>query len=59
MLKTYALHYETGEPIPDELIERLQRSEHFNQGFINTEYLSAAILDMDWHTAIMAMLIPM
>ena len=50
LLKTYAIHYETGEPIPDELIERLQRSEHFNQGFINTEYLAAAILDMDWHT---------
>ncbi len=51
LLKSYALHYETGEPIPDELIERLQRSEHFNQGFINTEYLAAAILDMDWHTS--------
>ncbi len=51
LLKSYALHYETGEPIPDELIERLQKSEHFNQGFINTEYLAAAILDMDWHTS--------
>ncbi len=50
LLKTYAIHYETGEPMPDELIERLQRSEYFNQGFINTEYLAAAILDMDWHT---------
>ena len=51
LLKSYALHYETGEPIPDELIERLQKSEHFNQGFISTEYLAAAILDMDWHTS--------
>ncbi len=51
LLKSYAIHYETGEPIPDGLIERLQRSEHFNQGFINTEYLAAAILDMDWHTS--------
>lgn len=51
LLKTYAIHYQTGQPIPDELIERLQRSEHFNQGFINTEYLAAAILDMDWHTS--------
>ena len=51
LLKTYAIHYETGEPMPDELIERLQRSEYFNQGFINTEYLAAAILDMDWHTS--------
>lgn len=51
LLKKYALHYETGEPIPDELIERLQKSALFNQGFINTEYLAAAILDMDWHTS--------
>ncbi len=51
LLKQYAIHYETGEPIPDELITKLQRSEHFNQGFINTEYLAAAILDMDWHTS--------
>jgi peptidyl-dipeptidase Dcp len=50
LLKTYAFHYQTGETIPDELIERLQKSEHFNQGFINVEYLAAAILDMDWHT---------
>ena len=51
LLKEYALHYETGEPIPDELIEKLTKAEHFNQGFLNVEYLSAAILDMDWHTA--------
>ncbi len=51
LLKEYAFHYETGEPIPEELIEKLQKSEHFNQGFINTEYLAAAILDMDWHTS--------
>jgi Zn-dependent oligopeptidase len=51
LLKEYALHYETGEPIPDELIEKLTKAEHFNQGFLNVEYLAAAILDMDWHTA--------
>ncbi len=50
LLKEYALHYETGDPIPDDLIERITKSAHFNQGFINTEYLAAAILDMDWHT---------
>jgi peptidyl-dipeptidase Dcp len=50
LLKSYALHYQTGEVIPDELIERMQRSEYFNQGFVNVEYLAAAILDMDWHT---------
>ncbi len=50
LLKEYAIHYETGEPIPDELIERLRRAEHFNQGFMNVEYLASAFLDMDWHT---------
>jgi peptidyl-dipeptidase Dcp len=51
VLKAYAKHYETGEPIPDELIRRLRNSGNFNQGFLNTEYIAAAILDMDWHTA--------
>lgn len=51
LLKEYALHYETGDPIPDELVEKLGRAGHFNQGFENVEYLAAAILDMDWHTA--------
>ena len=51
LLETYAIHYQTGETIPGELVDRLQRSEHFNQGFIQTEYLAAAILDMDWHTS--------
>ncbi|MFO8067424.1 MAG: M3 family metallopeptidase [Bacteroidales bacterium] len=51
MLKEYALHYETGEPIPDELIEKIQNSAHFNQGFITAEYVAAALLDLDWHTA--------
>ncbi len=50
LLKKYALHYQTKEPIPNELIERINNAAHFNQGFINTEYLAAAILDMDWHT---------
>lgn len=52
VLKVYAKHYQTGEPIPDELIEKLQKAEHFNQGFITVEYVAAAFLDMDWHTAI-------
>lgn len=50
LLKTYALNYQTGEPIPDKLIEKLGNARYFNQGFDNTEYLAAAILDMDWHT---------
>jgi len=50
VLKSFATHYETGETIPDELIEKLLKASKFNQGFINTEYLAAALLDMDWHT---------
>jgi peptidyl-dipeptidase Dcp len=50
MLKSYARHYQTGEPIPDELIEKIKRSNKFNQGFATVEYLAAAYLDMDWHT---------
>ncbi len=50
MLKLYAKHYETGEVIPDELIEKMQNSRYFNQGFITTEYTAAALLDMYWHT---------
>ncbi len=50
VLKTYAFHYETGEPIPDELIKKLEKSRHFNQGFITVEYLAASFLDMDWHS---------
>jgi peptidyl-dipeptidase Dcp len=50
VLKMYARHYQTGEPIPDELIAKINESEKFNQGFITVEYLAAAFLDMDWHT---------
>jgi peptidyl-dipeptidase Dcp len=50
MLKLYAKHYETGETIPDELIQKIQSSSHFNQGFITAEYIAAALLDMHWHT---------
>ena len=50
ILKTFAKHYETGEVIPDELIEKLLKASKFNQGFANTEYLAASLLDMDWHT---------
>ena len=51
LLAVYARHYKTGEPIPAELVEKLERSALFNQGFITEEYLAASILDMDWHTA--------
>ena len=50
VLKTYAKHYQTGEPIPDDLIEKIKNSSHFNQGFATVEYLAASFLDMDWHT---------
>lgn len=50
ILKTYATHYETGEAIPDELIAKMLKASKFNQGFANTEYLAASLLDMDWHT---------
>lgn len=50
VMKMYAKHFETGEPIPDELIEKIKDAGHFNQGFATVEYLAASILDMDWHT---------
>ncbi len=50
VLKIYARHYQTGEPMPDALIEKIRKARHFNQGFATTEYLAASYLDMDWHT---------
>lgn len=50
VLKNYAFHYETGEVIPDALIQKITNSSKFNQGFATGEYLAAAFLDMDWHT---------
>ncbi|WP_074407307.1 M3 family metallopeptidase [Aquimarina megaterium] len=50
ILKSFATHYKTGEVIPDELIDKLLKASKFNQGFANTEYLAASLLDMDWHT---------
>lgn len=50
VLKMYAKHYETGEPISEELITKIEKSSLFNLGFITTEYLAASFLDMDWHT---------
>ncbi len=49
VLKMYAKHFETGEPMPDELIKKIENSSLFNQGFETVEYLAASILDMDWH----------
>lgn len=49
VLKEYAKHYETGETIPAELIEKLDKSGKYGQGFVTTEYLAASLLDMDYH----------
>jgi len=50
VMKAYFTHYETGEAIPDELIEKIQKSGKFNAGFAISEYTAAAYLDMAWHT---------
>ena len=50
VLSLYAKHYETGEVIPSELVEKLEEASKFNQGFETVEYLAASFLDMDWHT---------
>ncbi|NDW13488.1 M3 family peptidase [Bacteroides sp. 214] len=49
VLKVYAKHYETGEMIPAELIEKMSQSGKYGQGFATTEYLAASYLDMDFH----------
>jgi len=45
----YAKHHRTGEPMPAALVDRLRRSNRFNQGYATTEYLAAALLDLEWH----------
>mgnify|MGYP000844614578 CR=1 FL=1 len=50
VLKSFAKSYKTGEVISDELIEKIQKASTFNQGFMTTELVAAAILDMNWHT---------
>lgn len=49
VMRYYAKHYKTGEVIPDNLIEKIQKSGHFNQGFATVEYLAASLLDLNWH----------
>lgn len=49
VLRMFAKHYKTGEVIPEALIEKIQNSSLFNQGFDNTEYIAASILDMEYH----------
>jgi len=49
VLANYAVHHETREPIPAEVIERIEASATFNEGFKTSEYLAAALLDLAWH----------
>ncbi|HLV45855.1 MAG TPA: M3 family metallopeptidase [Flavobacterium sp.] len=49
VIKMFAKHYQTGETIPDEMIEKMKATGTFNQGFATTEYLAASILDMMYH----------
>jgi peptidyl-dipeptidase Dcp len=46
----YAKHYQTGEPMPQELVEKIRKTKTFNQGFATMEYVEAALLDLAWHT---------
>jgi peptidyl-dipeptidase Dcp len=50
VLANYAKHYQTGQPMPQSLVDRIKRSRTFNQGYDVTEYLAAALLDMAWHS---------
>lgn len=49
VLKVYAKHYQTGEVIPTALVEKMDKSGKYGQGFATTEYLAASLLDMDYH----------
>ncbi len=49
ILKNYAKHYQTGEPMPQELLDKMLASQKFDQGFKTTEYLASAMLDQAWH----------
>ena len=50
VLKVYAKHYQTGEIIPQEIVDKLDKSSKFNMGFITVEYLAASLLDMEYHS---------
>jgi peptidyl-dipeptidase Dcp len=51
VLQRYALHYQTGKPIPEEIVRKTEKASAFNQGFKTTEYLSSALIDMKLHLA--------
>jgi peptidyl-dipeptidase Dcp len=49
ILSRFAVHYRTGQPIPQALIEKVKAAGKFNQGFATTEFLASALVDMEWH----------
>jgi peptidyl-dipeptidase Dcp len=49
VLENYAVHYETGEAMPRELLDKVMATQKFNQGFATTEYLASSLLDQSWH----------
>jgi peptidyl-dipeptidase Dcp len=49
ILANYAIHHQTGEPMPQEFVDKIQASSAFNEGFATSEYLAAALLDQAWH----------
>ncbi|MCK7595384.1 M3 family metallopeptidase [Pseudomarimonas salicorniae] len=49
VLANYAVHYQTGEPIPKALLDKVLAAEQFNQGYATTEYLAASVIDQAWH----------
>jgi len=50
VLRQFARHYETGEPLPDDLLKRFLAARKFNQGFATVEFISSALLDLEFHT---------
>ena len=49
VLANFAVHHETGEPMPQDFVDKIQASSAFNEGFLTSEYLAAALLDQAWH----------
>ena len=50
MLRQFARHYQTGEPLPDDLLKRFIAARKFNQGFATVEFVSSALIDLEFHT---------
>lgn len=50
VLKNYAIHYQTKQPMPQSLVDKIKKAATFNQGYATTELVSAATLDMNWHS---------